>query len=496
MRTVIIYANRDKGVRILGIERKKSTGKSAGKKKSKKQIKNSTIIPIKKPVVETPAHEHHGFLHWVKEKYYNKYWLPWLIKVNNWTGGRAHAGEVARRARLIRIAMNVLSIAAILSFIFITGGLSAGAFVSFWNTGSELPLSTTVGLVAATVTMFSMVVNMFEVQIGTAANFAKIQQYTHAELANQEWLNEKRNEKIQIPHFWDSPFDKKVMLFVRYAHDFNGLVGSAMSSYLFMACAVSVFTPWSLPLSLLGASVLFVASRASSLASVTLAPFTNQLRLSYYKKRLDAQADEYYLLHFKANPKHEALIKMIIERSFNQTIQGQIPKLHSRVKFLCYRACEAAIGEETLDARDIDLKVILVRSVIEEHFKAAKPEDVSYFENLYLLGAKLEDRLKSVSVKHPDIRQDLAANHSELRARYPERLLEQELCANVSHANKESVLKNMTESPYLVSRAGRPYEINQKKAVEDFPLKCNTHGEEFVPAYHCEKIVQSLVRAK
>lgn len=422
---------------------------------------------------------------WFRKNIYQDFYLRELERLNEYMGGRAKSGAVGSKARSIRVAINIICLAIIFASIFIDGGLTLSAFSTFWQSGGVLQFWAEAALLAC------MAINMTAVVFGTAANFSKIQQYTHLELTLEELINEKKIKNNLLPsdHLL-MPLKKKIMLFVRYLHDFNGLAGSAISLLLFVGCAMSFIFPglYSMPLAVCAA--LFCTSRASSLVSVAFAPLTNQLRLHYYKGRTLEQINEYYAQHKEQQGNQQALINTILNQVFTSDIKDSIPKQHDLVRFACYRACERHV----LKDGDHAALIKSIQSSLKAHFDDRRDhaQDPTYIpisavEDTYMIteiiDAAIQNRPKRAV---PLLTRRL--NHS-----FPECLLEAKINNMINDDNAHIINENITKPPYLISNQSRPYTIKTDFVKHQLPLKANQHGAEFVPGYHCEQIARSLV---
>lgn len=424
---------------------------------------------------------------WFRKNIYQDFYLRELERLNEYMGGRAKSGAVGSRARSVRIAINMICLAIIFTSIFLDGGLTLAAFSTFWQSGGLLQFWAEGALLAC------MAVNMVAVLFGTAANFSKIQQYTHLELTLEELINEKKKANGQQPsERLPMPLSKRVMLFIRYLHDFNGFAGSAVSLLLFVGCALSFMFPGFYSMPLFVCATLFCVSRASSLVSVVFAPMTNQLRLNYYKGRTADQIKEYYGQHALQKDNQQALINVILDKVFTKDIVTSIPKQHELVRFACYRALE----RHKLNDGDHTALINSIQKSLTDHFqdRLHHSQDptfipISAVEDTYmiteLVDAAVQNREK---ISNPLIK--LRLNHS-----YSECLLEAMISNKISDATADKVNDNMTKSPFLISHQSRPYTIKTDTVKHALPLKANQHGAEFVPGYHCEQIAKGLVPA-
>lgn len=428
---------------------------------------------------------------WARKHVYEGFYLRELEYLMGYVGGRAQSGKVGSRARFLRITVNLIGIVAILGSILLDGGFTASAFVAFWNSGAHLQSW------ALSTTLMCMGVNMGAVLFGTAANFTKIQQYTHAELTLQELINEKKQKNgHKIPNRFPVSWQKRLMLFIRYSHDFNGFTGSGISAYLFLACAMNIFFPGTLSLSLPMYAILFCASRLSSLISVIFAPLTNQFRLLYYKGRIQDQIKEYYAEHAIENAPQSKLIHQLMDAIFrDQQLIAKIPKQYELVRLACYRACERH-DMKLLSKHQSNIEIAINGALIQ-HFQQRQSAGNAYgfipisaIEDTYMITALIDSEIKAVlypgnkasELKYP------------LMRRYPECLLAAEIKSRITPDNAVKINSNMTTSPYLIQRESQ-YLIKTSRVKKDFPLPLNPHGAELVPGDQCRRIADAICRA-
>lgn len=417
---------------------------------------------------------------WVRKRIYQDFYLRKLEKLNELMGGRPQSGLVGSRARFIRIGINVLCISIILASIFMDGGMTASAFSTFWSSGAVLQPWAGAALLGC------MGANMIAVLFGTAANFSKIQQYTHLELTLEELINDKKqkNGKARLTRL-PMPLQKRVMLFIRYLHDLNGIAGSAISVLLFMGCAMGFMFPsvYVMPLTL--CAILFCTSRASSLISVLFAPLTNQLRLHYYKGRTNDQIAQYYAEHAQELNNQQGIINQYLNAIFNEELIAKIPKHHDLIRFACYRAFERhSLNDEV----NQDL-VQRLRTMLTQHFQHRKGCD---HEDTCIPISAVEDNYMITEMVDALIINKKDADSSSLRfiERHPDHLLELTLKNEV---NSGKVINEATKKLYLTVNPQGRHVINTKVAMNNIPLESNSHGTEFVPGHHCAKIAQLLV---
>lgn len=424
---------------------------------------------------------------WVRKNIYERIYLRDLEWIQSHFGGRASAGVVSRRARTVRLAINFMGIAVILTSILLVGGLSAGAFTSFWESGAGLRPW------AVDLTLSFMAVNMCAVLIGTASNFVKIQQYTHAEVALQTWINEKRKAREEEPLKFPDPWQKRLMLFFRYLHDINGIAGSAISLYLCLTCILNFFSPGIMPISFNICALLFVVSRLSSLASVIFAPASNQYRIQYYKNNTFDLIQQYKHEHRLCNPDQDMAIRTILNQVFSHTApQGKntvdyIPKHEDLVYFACYRACEkfdAALLKEK--------SAILVKAIsegIKTHYtmRAQNPKmlNISVIEDTEVLMYELIETIKS----H-------AANTSPrplkpLEQTYPACLVLAAIQEKTTPGNENQVANNISKSGFFVRYKDKGLQLNEKAIHQAFPLD-DPHGDLLNPHVHSKMIAERI----
>jgi len=314
-----------------------------------------------------PAHgaHHHSdsfikkifhFFRWLYQDYYTAA-LEWF---GNKLGGRAHAGRNGQISRGLRLSANTIAVATIIAVIILVG------VSTFWTGGLALPLWAT-GLL-----LFAMVLNWVGLAIGSASNHQKIGQYYDADEELKALINEERAKlgKDPLPHH--SPFRKKFMIFIRYSHDANGMLGTLSSwaatileAITWLSAGLIIFAP------IIG-SALFVASRASAVLSATGAMGTNQHRLWVYKKNLKELSQKFYDLCKENKPDKHDFIEKVITSTFKDLGINPKEKYSSWVHFRCYKAIHTVLGDGGIRQTNEAMKNILV-ATLKPFIKEKKP---------------------------------------------------------------------------------------------------------------------------
>ncbi len=279
---------------------------------------------------------------------YTKHWVPFLFDFGNWAfDGRLKAGWAAHISRIVRIMTNIAILAvlaivlvpiAIQAFNVADAAMHAGGDVSHVDAIiksigvaiQDMPLW------AALVINAGMLMNMFAVFVGSAANHHKIQQYYDAQVKLQELVNSKTDKTEEV-----GPSRAiRYMQASRYAHDFNGFLGTVFSAIIFMAYAATVFDG-DLGIGAFVLGVLFIGSRVSALISAGFAPVTAQYRLDVYKQDIMDRMDMY-----RALMQNNALLlnmQKIVGTALISLGTWNEPNMFYEKKLIfhaCYRACE------------------------------------------------------------------------------------------------------------------------------------------------------------
>lgn len=250
---------------------------------------------------------------------------PTYVWLGNQLGGRAKAGQISHRSRLIRLFANAVSIAIIAVAIGLTG------WSNFWLSGAMLPEWAVYGLGAG------IAINMFGWLMGAAANHLKIEQYYDMEMELHAENDELKRAETKLT----GRSRKVAMNAARTLHDINSMMGSATGLVTGIPEMLAVISVSAYSVNPILASTLFLVSRISAVVSVVCVWGTNQFRLWTYKKSIQEEMNTYYQLKNHRCNKFKQ-IETIVDAAF--LLLGASPdKTYSTwVKFRCCKALEGA----------------------------------------------------------------------------------------------------------------------------------------------------------
>lgn len=462
-------------------------------------------------------------------KLYHAYYIPYLVWLGHQLGGPAQAGRVGHISRWIRVVGNILTVCAIILLIVVASfsmAVALGTGAPFW----AFVLASVLGAVG-------IFVNTIGYMIGSAMNHLKIEQYYHEELRQHAENNGLRMElgedPIALEHgYLHTSQAKRNVLKFRYGHDLNGGSGSVVS---ILGAAFEMF------LTLTGIGIVFfIFSRISALISVSLAPLTNQSRLSVYKRSISKKINSYYELKSKKDLAKHKVIYSLLGKKFNELNINKKHNYSRWVKFRCYRAIDlvyknateiesnmtainqvlhdqlVAIKEEEKISAWVKIKHLFTRTEVKsskncfnrDPLRSLHKEKLSVLDSMPMLEGFMRDALEKskCNTQYTDLSQVVNdfytahmdcgdASSSLFILHLKAALLEASVkgCLTSKDITAQTI-KNavMAHADFFSLTKNKAHALNKKIIAHAYPLR-GPHGTQIIPDYHANELVNQMI---